>query len=210
MTETGSMSGMSLKDALDDSDVTIEPVPGVSYRIVDRKTGEVLPDNARGILQVQSPCATLGYLEKEKDKILFTEDGWINTGDVAIRYSNGRYRVFGRENDYFENKGKSYAMFDIEEKILELDEVTEAEVTKFKIDGEEYPAAVVVLKPESKDKKEKVLREIYHISVDGIKYLYGVKFIDNFKTNPVTSKRDYLSLASDMEGYCSIDEANSL
>ena len=29
-------------------------------------------------------------------------------------------------------------MFDIEEKILELDEVAEAEVTKFKIDGEEY------------------------------------------------------------------------
>lgn len=210
MTETGSMSGMSLKDALDDSDVTIEPVPGVSYRIVDRKTGEVLPDNARGILQVQSPCATLGYLEKEKDKILFTEDGWINTGDVAIRYSNGRYRVFGRENDYFENKGKSYAMFDIEEKILELDEVAEAEVTKFKIDGEEYPAAVVVLKHESKDKKEKVLKEIYNISVDGIKYLYGVKFIDNFKTNPVTSKRDYLSLANDMEGYSTLDNINSL
>lgn len=210
MTETGSMSGMSLKDALDDSDVTIEPVPGVSYRIVDRKTGEVLPDNARGILQVQSPCATLGYLEKEKDKILFTEDGWINTGDVAIRYSNGRYRVFGRENDYFENKGKSYAMFDIEEKILELDEVAEAEVTKFKIDGEEYPAAVVVLKPESKGEKAKVLREIYNISVDGIKYLYGVKFIDNFKTNPVTSKRDYLSLANDKEGYSTLENIKSL
>lgn len=44
MTETGSMSGMSLKNALNDSDVTIEPVPGVSYRIVDRKTGEILPD----------------------------------------------------------------------------------------------------------------------------------------------------------------------
>ena len=210
MTETGSMSGMSLKDALDDSDVTIEPVPGVSYRIVDRKTGEVLPDNARGILQVQSPCATLGYLEKEKDKILFTEDGWINTGDVAIRYSNGRYRVFGRENDYFENNGKSYAMFDIEEKILELNEVAEAEVTKFTIDGEEYPAAVVVLKSDAKNDESKVLKEIYNLNVDGIDLLYGVKFIDNFKTNPVTSKRDYLSLANDMEGYYTANDANSL
>ncbi len=210
MTETGSMSGMSLKNALDDSDVTVEPVPGVSYRIVDRKTGEILPDNTRGILQVKSPCAALGYLEKEKDKILFTEDGWINTGDVAIRYTNGRYRVFGRENDYFENNGKSYAMFDIEEKILELDEVAEAEVTKFSIDGEEYPAAVVVLKSEFKDEKEKVLKEIYNIEVDGIDHLYGVKFIENFKTNPVTSKRDYLSLANDMDGYYSVNEADSL
>lgn len=67
-----------------------------------------------------------------------------------------------------------------------------------------------MLKPESKDEKEKVLKEIYHISVDGIKYLYGVKFIDNFKTNPVTSKRDYLSLANDMEGYYTANDANSL
>lgn len=208
MTETGSMSGISLKNTLDDSDVTIEPVPGVSYRIVDRNTGKILPDNTRGILQVQSPCATLGYLEKGKDKILFTEDGWINTGDVAIRYSNGRYRVFGRENDYFENKGKSYAMFDIEEKILELDEVAEAEVTKFNIEGEEYPAAVVVLKSESKNDTDKVLKEIYSLDVDGIDLLYGVKFIDNFKTNPVTSKRDYLSLANDKDGFVTFDEAD--
>lgn len=206
MTETGSMSGISLKEVVDDSDVTIEPVPGVNYRIVDRETGEILPDNMRGILQVQSPCATLGYLEKEKDKILFTEDGWINTGDVAVRYSNGRYRVFGRENDYFDNNGKSYAMFDIEEKILELDEVVEAEVTKFNIDGEEYPAAVVVLKSSAKDSTAKVLKDIYNLDVEGIDLLYGVKFIDNFKTNPVTSKRDYLSLASDKDGFLTINE----
>lgn len=31
-------------------------------------------------------------------------------------------------------------MFDIEERILELDEVAEAEVTNFNIDGEEYSA----------------------------------------------------------------------
>ena len=210
MTETGSMSGISLKEVVDDSDFTIEPVPGVNYRIVDRETGKILPDNMRGILQVQSPCATLGYLEKEKDKILFTEDGWINTGDVAVRYSNGRYRVFGRENDYFENNGKSYAMFDIEEKILELDEVAEAEVTKFNIDGEEYPAAVVVLKSSAKDNATKVLKEIYCLDVDGIDLLYGVKFIENFKTNPVTSKRDYLSLANDKEGYSTINNIESL
>ncbi len=210
MTETGCMSGMSRKEPLNDGDVTIDCAPGIKYRIVDRKTREILPVNKRGVLQVQTPCATLGYEDEERNSRLFTEDGWIDTGDIAICYSDGRYRVFGRENDYFENNGKSYAMFDIEEKILELDEVAEAEVTKFSINGEEYPAAVVVLKSSAKDETSKVLKEIYSLNVDGIDLLYGVKFIDNFKTNPVTSKRDYLSLANDMEGYYTANDANSL
>ena len=210
MTETGSMSGITDEesanlDCFNDNDVSISPLPGIKYRIIDSTTGEELSENMRGVLQVNSPCATLGYQDKEANKTLFTEDRWINTGDIAIRNSDGRYRVFGRENDYFNNNGKSYAMFDIEEKILELDEVAEAEVTKFCINGEEYPAAVVVLKSESKNRTEIVLKAIFNLDVDGIELLYGVKFIDKFKTNPVTFKRDYLSLANDKEGYNRID-----
>lgn len=146
MTETGSMSGISDKESKDD-DVTVTPVPGVEYRIVDPKTREILPDNTRGILEKKSPCATLGYFEEEKNKILFTEDGWINTGDVAVRYSNGKYRIFGRGTDCFTNDGKTYAMYDIEEQALKHPDVAEAEVIKFEINGEEYPAMVVVVKP---------------------------------------------------------------
>ena len=60
MTETGSMSGISDKESKGE-DVTVTPVPGVEYRIVDPVTREILPDNARGILEKKSPCATLGY-----------------------------------------------------------------------------------------------------------------------------------------------------
>ena len=54
MTETGSMSGISMKEHDDDSDVTFIPVPGVEYRIVDPITNEILPDNVRGILHLPS------------------------------------------------------------------------------------------------------------------------------------------------------------
>ena len=61
MTETGSMSGVSDKIDDDDSDVTIAPVPGVEYRIVDVDTmKKVLPENVRGILEKKTPCATAG------------------------------------------------------------------------------------------------------------------------------------------------------
>ena len=210
MTETGSMSGISDKHPLDDSDVTVVPAPGVQYRIVDPKTGEVLPDNVRGILEKTSPCQTAGYLEEEKNATLFTQDGWINTGDVAIRYPNGRYRIFGRQTDSFTNAGKDYAMFDIEEKVLEHPGVSEAEVIKFKINKEEYPAVVVVLSKEWESRKEDVLEYISNIEIDGMNLLIGTKFIDKFKTNPITSKRDYLSLTEDTYGYYRKDNNTGL
>ncbi len=200
MTETGSMSGISDKNkSLDD--VTIVPAPGVKYRIVDPITREILPDNQRGILEKLSPCQTAGYLDESKNEKLFTEDNWINTGDVAIRYSNGKYRVFGRETDYFNNNGNKYAMFDIEEKILEHPGVAEAEVIKFGLTNEEYPAIVIVLNKGWETKKEEVLDYISDIQVDGMEFLIGTKFIDKFKTNPITSKRDYLILPEDKTGY---------
>lgn len=204
MTETGSMSGMSSLDPLSDDDVTIKPVPGVKYRIIDVKTGEVLSDNERGILEVLTPCATAGYLDKEKNKKLFTEDSWVHTGDVAVR-NNGRYRVFGRYTDKFTNGGIDYPMYDIEEKVLDHPGVLEGEVIKFKIGNEEYPAIVVVLKEEWKNRTNQVLEELSNLSVPGMEYLIGTKFIDNFKTNPITGKRDYLSLPEDKDNYYRYD-----
>ena len=200
MTETGSMSGISDKDTTLD-DVTIVPAPGIKYRIVDPVTREILPDNVRGILEKSSPCQTAGYLDESKNVDLFTEDNWINTGDVAIRYSNGRYRVFGRGTDYFENNGNRYAMFDIEERVLEHPGVAEAEVIKFELSGQEYPAIVIVLNKEWESKTKEILDYISNIKLDGMKYLIGTKFIDKFKTNPITAKRDYLVLPEDKTGY---------
>lgn len=204
MTETGSMSGISEKE-VSNGDVTVSPIPGVEYRIVDAETGEILSDNMRGILQKKSPCATAGYVEVEKNKELFTEDGWIHTGDVAIRYSDGKYRVFGRGTDCFRNKGIVYAMYDIEEHALKHDAVAEAEVIKFEIDGEECPALVVVVKSNWRERLSQVLESLCMMKVPGMECLIGVRFIDKFRTNPVTSKRDYLSLQNERDGYYYMD-----
>lgn len=205
MTETASMSSVSDKESSGD-DVTVSPIPGVEYRIVDPVTKEILPDNTRGILEKKSPCASLGYFEEEKNKKLFTDDGWINTGDVAIRYSNGKYRIFGRYTDSFTNGGITYAMYDIEEQALKHPDVAEAEVIKFEINGEEYPAMVVVLNSNAVDRISAITKELCAIDIAGMQHFIGVRFVDKFKTHPVTSKRDYLSLQNDKEGYFFVDK----
>ena len=210
MTETGSMSGVSDKDNDDDSDVTITPVPGVEYRIVDQETKKrVLPDNTRGILEKKSPCAMAGYTDEEKDRQLFTNDGWIHTGDVAIRYSSGKYRVFGRSTDSFTNSGVTYPMFDIEEEVMKHPGVSEAEVIKYEHDGDEYPVIVVVPRNEWRDKLDTILSEVSSIETPGIRHLMGVAFIQAFKTNAITSKRDVYGLPNEIK-YVYLREGNEL
>ena len=215
MTETGSMSGISDQDVSsvlwhDDSDVSISPLPGIEYRIIDLDTRAILPDGLRGMLQVKTPCTMMGYFDKEKNASFFAEDGWINTGDIAVRYTNGRYRLFGRSNDYFVNNGIRYAMFDIEEKVLELSDIAEAEVIKLSQNSNEYPAIVVVPKKDVCIHTYDLIKQVCSINVSGMEYLFGVKVIDNFKTNPITFKRDYLSLQNDLTGFYFIDKDEHL
>ncbi len=206
MTETGSASGMSALEYDNIQDVTVKILPGIQYRIVDSETGKILDNNERGILEVKSPCATAGYIEEEKNKDLFTPDGWIRTGDIAVRYDNGRYRIFGWVTDCFTNSGKTYPMYDIEEKILTHPAVAEAEVIKFNITSEEYPAIVVVPKSEWQDRIVTALRDLCTLDVLGMEFLLGVRFVDKFKTNPVTAKRDYLSLTNETSDYYFYDK----
>lgn len=210
MTETFSMSAMSAIDPLSDDDITVLPVAGIKYRIADPITRDVLPDNTRGILEVLSPCATPGYLGTEKNDGLFTGDGWINTGDVAIRYDNERYRIFGRYTDSFTNSGEKYYMFDIEEKVLEHPGVLEAEVIKLKAGTEEYPAIVVVPNEDWKDKLDVITADVSKLTLPGMIHLVGIRFIDVFETSLITGKRDYLALENNRHGYYKYDVNSEL
>ena len=101
-------------------------------------------------------------------------------------------------------------MYDIEECALKHEAVAEAEVIKFEIDGDEYPAIVVVVKSDWRDRLAEVLKNLCGMDVPGMEHLIGIRFIDKFKTNPVTSKRDYLSLQNDRDGYYYMDRQGTV
>jgi long-chain acyl-CoA synthetase len=87
------------------------PGDGVDHRI-DPQTGEV---------QVLSAGATLGYyLAPELTAELFTEDGWLRTGDKGEIDADGRLRLIGRIKDNFKSsKGKYVAPAPIEHKLIQ-------------------------------------------------------------------------------------------
>ncbi|MBR2715346.1 MAG: hypothetical protein IKB73_03965, partial [Ruminococcus sp.] len=89
---------------------------------------------------------------------------------------------------------------------LKHPDVAEAEVIKFEIDSEEYPAMVVVLNSNATNRIADITKELCSIDVAGMEHFIGVRYVDKFKTHPVTSKRDYLSLQNDKEGYFFVDK----
>ena len=208
MTETGSMSGISNKIPESSGDVTVYPIPQVTYRIVDPDTRAPASFGQRGVLEVHSPCATAGYLDEELNHTLFTSDGWVHTGDIAVQTDSGGYRVFGRATDYFSNQGHKYAMFDMEEKLLEHPGIMEAEAVKFTTKEGERVAFFVVLSNDYRGQEEKVLLYISQMDIPGMEYLLGTKFIEKFTTNPVTAKRDYLILEEIKDGYLKYEADN--
>jgi long-chain acyl-CoA synthetase len=63
-----------------------QPIPGVEVRIGDKDA-----------LLVKGPNVMLGYWENpEATKAMFTEEGWLNTGDTARMDSEGRLYITGR------------------------------------------------------------------------------------------------------------------
>jgi len=72
------------------------PVPGVSVRIVDPESGELLPPGSPGMLLVRGPNVMLGYIGRADLTEKAMRDGWYVTGDIAIMDENGFVKITDR------------------------------------------------------------------------------------------------------------------
>lgn len=85
------------------------PVPGTigpvfptgitEMKIVDEE-GNTLPPGEKGVLHAKGPQIMKGYLKKpELTAEAIDEDGWLNTGDLAIVTHDGEFKIVGRAKD---------------------------------------------------------------------------------------------------------------
>ncbi|XP_064934530.1 probable acyl-activating enzyme 16, chloroplastic isoform X1 [Musa acuminata AAA Group] len=75
------------------------PLKYTEIKIVDMKTGEVLPDGLKGIVKVKGPQVMKGYYKNPSaTSEAVDEEGWFNTGDIGWiipMHSMGRSRNCG-------------------------------------------------------------------------------------------------------------------
>ena len=64
---------------------------------VQVRLADVNPETGQGELQVKGPNVMLGYYKDyARTRAVFTEDGWMRTGDIASVDKKGRYCIHGR------------------------------------------------------------------------------------------------------------------
>ncbi len=92
------------------------PIPNIEVKIVDPASGETLGDNAQGELCARGHVVMLGYYKNpEATHAAIDPDGWLHTGDIALRLPNGYYKITGRIKDMLIRGGENIYPREIEE-----------------------------------------------------------------------------------------------
>lgn len=122
---------------------------GKAYEGVDIRISD------EGEIQVKGPCNMKEYyLEPEKTAEVFTEDGYLRTGDKGEIDGEGYVRITGRLKDIFKTaKGKYVTPVPIESSLMENSSVEQVCVTGSSL---KQPIALLVLSEDAKklDKSE--------------------------------------------------------
>ncbi|HLJ10226.1 MAG TPA: AMP-binding protein [Planctomycetaceae bacterium] len=92
------------------------PLPGFEVRLIDPSSGRVLGDDEQGELCARGHGVMLGYYNMpEQTAAAIDQDGWLRSGDLASRMSNGYYRITGRIKDMVCRGGENVYPREIEE-----------------------------------------------------------------------------------------------
>ena len=92
------------------------PLPGIEVKIVDQETGRELADHQPGELCGRGHAVMRGYYNlPEKTKEAIDSEGWLHTGDLAVREPNGYFRITGRLRDLIIRGGENVYPREIEE-----------------------------------------------------------------------------------------------
>lgn len=104
-----------------------KPCLHVDVRIVDANGAE-LPAGERGELLVKGPGVTPGYWQRPETTAQSFSDGWLHTGDVAMRDADGYYYIVDRLKDMYISGGENVYPAEVENVIYQLPQVGEAAV----------------------------------------------------------------------------------
>lgn len=132
-------------------------VPGIESSIVN-EDGEVPWDGeTMGELRLRGPWIASEYYKDERTADAF-RDGWLYTGDIAVRSKEGFIKITDRTKDLIKSGGEWISSVDLENALMSHDAVFEAAVIAIPHPKwQERPLACVVLKEGMDATKEELM-----------------------------------------------------
>ena len=102
------------------------PIPSTQI-CLKNDTFDTIPFDQVGELCVKGPQVMRGYWNNEEEtKLVFTDDGWLRTGDMASVTKDGFVQIVGRKKDMILVSGFNVYPHEIEDVIVCLEGVLEA------------------------------------------------------------------------------------
>lgn len=185
------------------------PLPGVEVKIVNPLDQSTLGDGEIGELCSRSKMIMLGYYkDPEATRAAIDEEGWLHSGDLAMRLPNGYYRITGRLKDMVIRGGENIYPREIEEFLFSHPDVEQTAVVGVPDEryGEEL-CAWVKLRKNSK-LTEDDLRAYCRQHLAHYKVPRYIRFVDAFPQT-VTGKIQKFKIREQMIGELGLVETET-
>ncbi len=186
--QTEAAPGCTMGEVNEDLDHRVETVgsafPGVECKIIDPDTGEELPDGQSGEFVARGFNIMKGYYKMpEETAKTIDEDGWLHSGDIACRTSDGYYKITGRLKDMIIRGGENLYPREIEEFYLTNPKVRDVQVVGVPDEryGEECCAWIILHKGQTADENE--MKAFGNASIARHKVPRYFMFVDEFPMN---------------------------
>jgi fatty-acyl-CoA synthase len=103
--------------------------PNVEVKIVNPETGEECPAEVQGEICCRGYNVMKGYYKNpEATKKVIDDDGWLHSGDLAVKTKNGFYKITGRIKDMIIRGGENIYPREIENFLYQLPQIETVEV----------------------------------------------------------------------------------
>ncbi len=127
-------------------------LPEIECKIVDPETGDELPENKTGEFVARGYNIMKGYYKMpDATAAAIDKDGWLHTGDLALKTPEGNYKITGRLKDMIIRGGENIYPKEIEEFIYTHPKVRDVQVIGIPDEqyGEEIMACIILKDGES-------------------------------------------------------------
>ena len=106
-----------------------QPLPGFEVKIVDQADGHTLGDEQQGELCARGHGVMIGYYsDPAATAAAIDPEGWLHTGDLAVRRPDGYYHITGRIKDMVIRGGENIYPREVEEFLFRHPAIEQASV----------------------------------------------------------------------------------
>jgi len=143
LTETSPIAFVNHVDAYKNDSIGL-PLPGLETKI------ETPDKNGIGEIWIKGPIVMQGYFENEEaTNDTITKDGWLKTGDLGYKDSEGYYYVTGRKKNVIVTKnGKNIFPEEVEAYLNKSEFIRESMVFGKEVEGEIEPQVCAIIVPD--------------------------------------------------------------